>query len=344
MSSLPKEFSKTTQVVLARADGPEFNLLDRKVFNVLYANAYRRMRANPHDRTPHSIKLRDLARAVQQPHDDLRKVRESLERLWSVKIAVEFDTEEGEPHALRCHYLSYTTSKLDGGDLLYCFDDLLLQVIAHQKVYALIELNVSSAMTSVYGSKLYEAMSLVVRMMNPKWDASLEELREYFELGDKYDRFDQLKRKVIDRAIDDVNKHAPFRVTAEYIREGRGGKVTDVVFKALPKRTDEFGLVPSSPKAGDDMHTIDMFEGVSRADKLVPPDLRSDTIMEAERLMGPDADIPALREQWFGIYGARVHSSPDEMFLSWIRVQKERLETAGLEDLDLDALLNDVFN
>jgi len=344
MRNLPARFSKSMEVILARADGPEFTLLDRKVFNVLYANAYRRLRANPQDRSPHRIQLNDLARAVMQHDGDLRSVRQSLERLWSVKIDVDYEDFEGTARKLRCHYLSYTTTKMEGGELEYCFDELLLQFIAHKKVYSLIEVDVSSAMTSIYGSKLYEAMSLVIRRLDPRWNPTLDEIREYFEVGaTKYDRFDNLKRNVIDKAIEDVNRHAPFTVEAEYLRSGRGGKVTGVTFRASPKRVDDFLIPAKTEKTRSDLHTIDMFNGMTTADMLVPPELRSDTLAEATRMMGKDADLEELRDKWFGIYGARVHSNPDEMFLSWLKVHKEKTESHELAGLEIEALLEDYF-
>ena len=337
--NLPKEFKKTVHVVLARADGPDFSLLDRKVFNVLYANAYRRMRANQDERQIHTIQLKDLAAAVLHRVDDIRAIKESLERLWSVKVTIDYSLEEGDQRQLRCHYLSYNMSKMNDGELSYAFDPILMQFIANEKVYALIELNVSSGMSSLYGSKLYEIMSMSVRMFREAWTTSVEDLRRFFEVGDKYDRFDHFKKNVIDRAIDDVNRSAPFRVDAECIREGRGGRVTAVAFRTSPKTADEFLLEGRVNKKKSDMYTIDIFEGVPEVDKLVPPDIRSDTITAAERLLGDGVDVLKLRDEWFTIYGAMTHTSPDEKFLAWVRIRKEKQDNGALQHVNIDNYL-----
>lgn len=326
-------------MVLARADGPDFTLLDRKVFNVLYANAYRRMRANPDERQRHTIKLSDLATAVLHPLDDIRSLKESLERLWSVKVTIDYTDDANDNRQLRCHYLSYSMSKMIAGELEYAFDPLLMQFIANQQVYALIELNVSSAMTSIYGSKLYEIMSMVVRMYRDGWKAGIEELRELFELGDKYERFDHFKKNVIDRAIEEVNRAAPFKVEADFIRQGRGGKVEAIEFRATPKRADEFLLEGKGNKNKADLYTIDLFDGVPEVDKLVPPEIRSDTVAAAQRLLGPDVDVLKLRDEWFSVYGSKAHNSPDEMFLSWVKVRKEKQGNEMLDNVDIDAFL-----
>lgn len=339
--SLPKTFAKTSQVVLARSDGPEFTLLDRKVFNVLYANAYRKMKSNPLEQTRHTINLRDLALAVLQPHDDMRMIRESLERLWSVKISVDFE-HDMVPHTLRCHYLSYQMSHMGDGDLVYAFDELLMQFIANQKVFSLIEVDISTAMTSLYGSKLYEIMSMSLRLYRP-WNPSIDEFRSLFELGDKHTRPDHLKAHVIDRAIDDVNSNANFTVEVEYKRGGKGGKIIGMSFRAAMKRTEELQLDGRLGKLRNDTRTIDLFEGVPDGDKLIPPDLRSDTMQQVERLMAtkeePEVDVLKLRDQWFAYHGARAHQSPDEKFLAWAKVQKEKRDSESLQDIDLDSFM-----
>ncbi len=61
-----------------------------------------------------------------------------------------------------------------------------------------------------------------------------------FELEDKYNRNDLLKRGVIDPAIKDINSHIDIMVTYENIKTGR--KITGFKFKWRKKRT-----TPSKP-------------------------------------------------------------------------------------------------
>lgn len=343
--TLPVKFPKTSQVVMAHADGPEFTLLDRKVFNVLYANAYRKIKVSSHDRNIYTMNMQDLALAVLQPHDDLRMIRESLDRLWKVKITINFKDLNGNPHTLRGHYLSYAMSEVSNGELTYAFDEILMQFISNQRVYSLIELDVSSSMKTFYGSKLYEAISMIVRKRIQRWRITIEDLRVFFELGDRYHRVDHFKREVIDKAINDVNQNAPYIVVAEYKRGGRGGKIEGVVFKARPKQPDELSHGLGDNKVRSDVHTIDMFDGKTETDRLLAPILRSDTIAEVERIMatedGEPVDVDALRDQWFDIYGARTHGrNPDQLFLSWVRIESEKRKSESLKGVDIDAFMS----
>lgn len=341
--NLPSKIDKASQVVMAYSDGAEFTLLDRKVFNVLYANAWRALRMKSTEHT-HKINLSDLKAAVLGPHDDIKMIRESLERLWSVKISVEYADENGVGHSLRCHYLSFSTSGIEGSTLSYSFDEMLLKFIANKQVYSTVELKVANSMGSLYGNRLYEVMSMYQRMYKPVWEVPIDALREFFEVGDNHPRTDNFRKHVIERAVEDVNLNAPFTVLPEYRREGQGGKISSVAFRVVPKLAGEFaGIGVKQSKGKDDRFTIDMFDGTTEADRMIPPELRSDTVQEAERIMGPGADIVSLRDEWFAAYGKRTHNSPDEMFLAWVRVQADKRRSESLKDVDLDSFLDNIL-
>jgi Protein involved in initiation of plasmid replication len=341
--SLPVMFKKPSQVVMAHSDGDDFTLLDRKVFNVLLANAYKKLQSAPSQKV-HQIKMDELAAAVLEPHEDLRRIKQSLKRLWEVLITIQYTAEDGLDYELRCHYLSYAMSEIEGSTLTYAFDEMLLQFLSYTQVYALIDLRVVTAVKSGYASKLYERMAMSYRLLNPEWRIDVESLRAWLELGNKYaDRFDHFKSKVIERAIEDVNEQAPFSVSVKYIREGRGGKVKEVVFRATPKSTQDFQLLgagrsrPMAPGRADG--TVDMFEERTPEEMSVPPELMSHTIAEARRILGNRGEVMDYRDKWFEKFGAKCFRGPDELFLSWLKMHVGQVDEETLKGVDVDAIM-----
>lgn len=348
MPNLPDRIMKGSHAVMARADGPEFLAIDRKVFNVLLANAYRAIQSRGSG--VHRIKLSELAdgllmgyETAAQMADFNRQIHESLKRLWSVNVEIDFE-EEGKPYSVKCHYLSYSYSKVEGSDIVYAFDDLMLACLYQPSVYALIELNVSSRLKSGYAGKLYETMKLYHRRFDNTWEAGVEALRSHLELGDKYPRFEQLREHVIERAVAEVNDHAEFSLTVKYHRSGRGGKVDRVSFTTVPKQTADIKLIGASKPAtptGRDRDTVDMFDGITEADRSAPPPLSSSTVAEAARMLGvTNDDVLYERDKWFEEFGVKTHRRPDESFLAWLHMRESKATNPELKDVDTDALFN----
>lgn len=82
-------------------------------------------------------------------------------------------------------------------------------------------------MRSGYGIRLYE---LCLQWLGNEREFTVEEFRFIFALGKKYPRLDNLKRRVIEPAIEDINKHTDIKVTAGYPSRGNHGKITHIQF------------------------------------------------------------------------------------------------------------------
>lgn len=72
---------------------------------------------------------------------------------------------------------------------------------------------------SFYGVRLYE-LCAQFRKAGERTIA-LDRLREMLDLGDKYKTIDNLRRRVIDPAIAEINRHTDLRVTVTPQRKGR---------------------------------------------------------------------------------------------------------------------------
>ena len=95
-------------------------------------------------------------------------------------------------------------------------------------------------MTSTYGIRLYELLmqwkTTGARTIEIDW------LKKQFELDASYERMDNLKRRVIDPAVKDVNTHSNYQVSWTQRKTGR--KVTHLTFIF----TEKAPLTPEKPK------------------------------------------------------------------------------------------------
>ena len=95
-----------------------------------------------------------------------------------------------------------------------------------------IKLLETKKLRSVYAIRLYE--------ITQKWSTgltilSIDELRRVFNVEDKYPRFAELKRRVIEAAVKEVNLNSPKHIEVEYQKRGR--KITHVKFFCLNSKS-----------------------------------------------------------------------------------------------------------
>ena len=90
-----------------------------------------------------------------------------------------------------------------------------------------------SQFKSTYGIRVYE---LCCQWRNTKNEVviSLDELKGMFQLGTTYNQMSNLKKRVIDPAIKDINTFSDLTIDYENIKTGR--KVTGFKFKFKPKK------------------------------------------------------------------------------------------------------------
>lgn len=94
------------------------------------------------------------------------------------------------------------------------------------KEFTTFELRAVGNLSSFYAIRLYEICSQFRK--TGERSLSLERLRDIFDLGDKYQDVKNLRVRVLDPAVADVNKHTDLRIDMEPVRKGR--KVTGFRF------------------------------------------------------------------------------------------------------------------
>ena len=335
MAGLPDKVKKAREIVMARSEGGEFTALDKKLFNVLLGHAYRAVGARTH-----RVSITEIGGYLMQGRSD--KIKESLERLWSKKIAIDYINDDGKPHSIRCHYLSFDLCQVEDGMLEYAFDPILMGFVHDPKIYSLIQLDTVRKFKTPYGLKLYEQMRMFQQRHNPRFALTLSEAHAFFEVSGVYlERFDRFRERVVDAAVAEVNDLAELDVRVQYQTSGRGKKVVGLAFTATPKNAERMMEVGDGQRGRRrrDGQTLDMFQGVSDNERFATPDLRADTMEEARRIAGNDGDVGQMFQTWCEEYGRKGFSAnPDAAFLSGVQFKVASSRDAEIEELDVDAI------
>lgn len=113
-----------------------------------------------------------------------------------------------------------------------------LSELQGQFTFYLLE-NISS-MNSIYAIRLYEL--LMQWKTTGKREIEIDWLKKQFELDESYDRMFDLKKRVLDPAVKDINEHSNFQV--EWTQRKTGRRVTHLTFIFAEKKP----LTPEKPK------------------------------------------------------------------------------------------------
>jgi hypothetical protein len=121
----------------------------------------------------------------------------------------------------------------------------------------------------------------------------INDLREALDLKDKYEATKDLKVRVIDTAVDEINEKSPFNVTYEMTKTGR--KFTHLVLKFKPKKKNTI----TAKDVFRDPDTVDMFTVDGLNDKQLGRIARNPAfIAEYNHLVSPTSPAGQSQQGW----------------------------------------------
>ena len=218
------DFAKAREVIEIRGTGT-LTLHDRRVMNVLYANAGQKIC----DDVQHVISLADL----RGSHKGGERVKDSIVRLMTTVVQVPVLGRNGRPATKRVQVLSDTTTSDDEddptGQVVYSFSRGMREIIKDSTLWGRVRTAVVFAFTSKYSLTLYELICARINL-EYMWqeDFSLRDFRALMGVPhDKLQRMPDLLRFCVRVAQDEVNGMADFNARINPIR--KGGKVRGTV-------------------------------------------------------------------------------------------------------------------
>jgi Initiator Replication protein len=233
------EFAKARELIEIRGTGA-LSLQDRRVMNVLYANAGQRLC----DEVNHVIGIADL----RGSHKGGERVKDSILRLMKTVVEVPAKDSKGRPATKLVQILSDTTLSDEddnpAGQVVYSFSAGMREIIKDSTLWGRVRHAVIFAFTSKYSLALYELIAARINLKH-MWqeEFSVDDLRALLGVPDgKLERIPNLLQRVIQPAVLEVTKMAAFGVNIEPIRKGGQQRGLVTGFRVSWWRKDETEL------------------------------------------------------------------------------------------------------
>ena len=194
-----------------------FSLLQRKMYNVLLANAA----GNLYPEVTHRINMRTLCNLMGYRSNDYKTIKQKFRELRRMDIEWDVINEKGNNVWTNTSPLSLARVIEGEGICEYEFTASIIPFLDRPAQYAKFSLAIQAKFKSGYGLALYENCE---RYRNIGYSRSFDipTFRKLMGVGEsEYLEFFALKRRVIAIAIKEVNQYADFDVEGEYEKKGR---------------------------------------------------------------------------------------------------------------------------
>lgn len=198
------------------------SLLERKMVNVLLLNAYDALLT----RRTHTLPIKHLCAMLGwDESNNIERLQDVLRKLAST--AVEFNMMEDGKEVWRVMaMLSY--GEIKDGICTYRYDEYLAERLYDPEIYATINIGIQRRFEGSYALTLYENCLRYKVVGSTGW----WELNRFKKIigasAAVYDEFKYLKRDVIIKPVEEINRISDIQLVPEFQKQGR--KVTAVRF------------------------------------------------------------------------------------------------------------------
>lgn len=187
---------------------------------------------------PHSMLKRDL----RGSHNSNDRLDEIFDELQTILMRIDTVAPDGRAAKLVSPVIAYRVEHLEEDDkarVWWEFSEPARRAMQGSDYYAALNRGTLLAFESRYSVTLYERGCLLAGRRDPRWRGTVEDLREVMGVpAGKYSGWADIRRKVVEPAIAEVNQLADF-VAAYTVETGSRGKVTRVELWFRPKAPEE---------------------------------------------------------------------------------------------------------
>ena len=202
------------------------------------------------DEVLYSVTAAQLAQDCgTDPKTAYRDLQAAAERLQTRRVTLHLEpdgvTIRSKRRRVTCWVQTVDYIDQEGRIELRFGKDILPYLTGLQREFTRYALSDVAKMTSSHGIRLYE---LLVQWPDGHREVAVDDLRRWLQLEDRYPLMTDLRRWLIEPAVQQINEHSPLSLTWSQRKTGR--KVTHLVFDYTPKKkpAKALGKAPSGAK------------------------------------------------------------------------------------------------
>jgi plasmid replication initiation protein len=223
----------------------------RKIYNALLHVSKSLLEENKNRQT-FFVKQSHLKRLCGDQSTNNKQLQDNLKGLMST--IVEFNILKKDNTRLWHASTLLAEATIDNGRVYFAFGPTVKKTLLKPDYYVLLDLNIIKGLQSKYAIALYENARDYSKLGIPKM--TLETFREIMGIDKKkYKSFSDLKKRVIEPSVDEINSKTDLKISYELFKDGRRYKY--IKFKVENRQLVKIDDVKNSN--GDFIVNIDDF-------------------------------------------------------------------------------------
>jgi len=200
----------------------KLTLLQRKLVNVLMYNAYDELLSSE----THKMSVSDCSILAGFDSKNTAVLKESIRGLRGKEV--EWNVVDADGHDAWGTSSLIAGAEIKNGTIEYSFEPILKRRLYNPEIYSTLNMAINKSFNSTYGHALYENCSRYKKVMSTGW-LDLDMFKKLMGLKEtEYSVFRDLKRRVINVAVKEVNQLSDLNVEPEFKKHGR--KVVAIKF------------------------------------------------------------------------------------------------------------------
>lgn len=209
-------------------------LVQRKIANGLLYNAYHELL----DKEEHQISIRELCELIGYDSNDHQTIKKALINLLSTVIEWNLvDGDSIDKDGVWNASSIIADASIQGSICTYSYSKRMKQLLYMPEMYGRLNMEVQARFKSSYGLALYENCIRYQNIQQTPWFDFIK-FRQLMGIEEnKYPIFRDFKRRVLDKAVEEVNLYAPITIKPEIKKMQR--KVVSIRFLLAQKKLCE---------------------------------------------------------------------------------------------------------
>ncbi|MCA9750232.1 MAG: replication initiation protein, partial [Romboutsia sp.] len=205
------------------------SLLQRKISNALLYNAY----PNLLTQEEHELSIKQLCNLIGYSGNNHSAIKIAVKGLIVTLIEWNVIDELGEEDWTASALLA--SVRLKGSRCIYAYSPRMKELLFSPKIYGKVNLIVQSRFKSSYGLALYENCIRYQGLPQTRW-FEYNLFRKLMGVpDDKYNVFRDFNRRVLSKAVDEVNTYSDLQIDVEIQRKGRAVSAIRFILRERPK-------------------------------------------------------------------------------------------------------------